>query len=273
VSRLLQDYLRRIGYAGEIRASDSVLIDLQKHHLASVPFENLDVQLGIPVSTASDAAFEKIVMNGRGGWCYEQNGLFGWALKEIGFDVTRVAAAVMRQDRGATADGNHLCLLVRLPDTTDMYLADVGFGGGMLEPIPLLEAHYEQPPFRLGLTKIDSNGWRYWEDDGSGEFSFDFRTAQADEALLHDKCQSMQSDPSSSFVLNLVSQRRTTEEHRVLRGRVLKTSSRTGNESRILGSAAELLDVLNIHFKLDVPAAAQLWPAIVARHEELFPGQ
>jgi N-hydroxyarylamine O-acetyltransferase len=271
VSQLLQDYLRRIEYAGDVGTSKSVLFALQKHHLAAIPFENLDVQLGVPVTIDSKAAFEKIVGNGRGGWCYEQNGLFGWALKEIGFDVTRVAAAVMRQERGDIAAGNHLCLLVRLPDLGDTFLADVGFGGGMLQPIPLLESQYEQPPFRIGLTEIDGGNWRFWEDDGNGKFSYDFRAERADESALKDKCQFMQNDPSSSFVLNLVAQIRADEEYRVLRGRVLKTSRRGGSETSILDSADELLDVLRRHFNLDVPAVTQLWPAIVARHKEIFP--
>ena len=54
----------------------------------AVPFENIDIQLGRSLTISVEDAFEKIVERGRGGWCYEQNGLFGWALSEIGFDVT-----------------------------------------------------------------------------------------------------------------------------------------------------------------------------------------
>ena len=81
----LSRYLHRVGFSGSLRSSPSTLAELLRCHVLSVPFENLDVQLGIPVTMDAEAAFDKIVERGRGGWCYEQNGLFGWALSEIGF--------------------------------------------------------------------------------------------------------------------------------------------------------------------------------------------
>ena len=74
----LQRYLDRINYGGSLEPSFATLAALQKAHVCSVPFENLDVQLGRPLSTSIQEAYEKIVINMRGGWCYEQNGLFGW---------------------------------------------------------------------------------------------------------------------------------------------------------------------------------------------------
>ena len=56
-------------------------------------------------------------------------------------------------------------------------------------------------------------------------FSFDFRVAPADEALLARKCQFLQTDPASPFIQNLVVQRRTADKHLSLRGRVLSGHS------------------------------------------------
>ncbi len=268
---MLQEYFRRIGYVGEAPPDIGTLEAILRHHVFTIPFENLDVQLGTNVSTSVDTAYEKIVTNGRGGWCYEQNGLFGWALAETGFDVTRVAATVMRQDRGDSAEANHLCLLVDIPGSDVRYLADVGFGGSMVEPIPLIEADFEQAPFHIGLKKTPDLRWRFWENDGGGEFGYDFTSETADESTLSHRCDFLQTDPSSGFVLNLVVQVRTPQEHKSLRGRVLRILSTTGAESRILSSADELLEVLNHHFGLDVPQAKKLWPAIVARHEQVYP--
>ena len=133
----LSTYFRRIGYRGVARPDLLTLRRLLRAHVLSVPFENLDVQLGRPLGTDPADAYEKIVLRRRGGWCYEQNGLFGWALSAIGYDVTRVAAAVMRVERGAVSEANHLALLVRMPGSVDTWLADVGFGGSLLEPIRL----------------------------------------------------------------------------------------------------------------------------------------
>jgi N-hydroxyarylamine O-acetyltransferase len=89
----LLSYLERVGFRHTPRVDITTLQDLLRAHVCSVPFENLDVQLGRPLTTDVDDAYRKIVIDRRGGWCYEQNGLFGWALQQIGFEVTRVAAA------------------------------------------------------------------------------------------------------------------------------------------------------------------------------------
>ncbi len=265
----LQPYLKRIDYRGGVRPDHSVLAALQQAHICTVPFENLDVQFGRPVTLSAEDAYDKIVVNNRGGWCYEQNGLFAWALTEIGFEVTRAAAAVMRQDRGDVSLGNHLCLLVRVPGSTARFLVDVGFGGSMIRPIPLVESEHSQPPFHLGLKKVADDYWRFWEDLGEGKFSFDFVAEPADETALRDKCESLQSSPSSSFVLNLVAQLRSQEQHKVLRGRVLRIASATGITTQTLMTGDEVVVTLRSHFGLDLPEVADLWPKIAARHEEI----
>lgn len=263
----LQHYFGRIGYKGSNRPSFESLRALQAAHVCAVPFENIDVQLGRMLTTDVEPAYEKIVLNRRGGWCYEQNGLFGWALSEIGFDVTRLAADVMRQERGDAASANHLCLQVRVPGTTTAYLVDVGFGGSLIEPITLEEHEYAQVPFRLGLKKLPDDDWRFWEDAGDGEFSFDFSPRRADEAALSKKCDELQTDPESGFVLNLVAQIRSNAQHKTLRGRVFSAATADGISRRTIDSVDEFLMTLTEDFHLDVPEIADLWPRITARHE------
>lgn len=266
----LQDYFDRIGYTGSDAPCVKTLRELLQSHIHVVPFENLDVQLGRRLTTAPEDAYAKIVERRRGGWCYEQNGLFGSVLSKMGFDVRRIAAAVMRQERGESADANHLCLLVRCPESPQTWLVDVGFGGSMVRPIELTEGEYEQTPFRLGLRRRGSNAWRFWEDAGDGEFSYDFIAEQADEAALSYKCELLQTDPESGFVLNLVVQLRTPDRHLSLRGKVLQTSSANGVESEILTSAEQLQVALRQIFGLHIPEATDLWPKIEARHAALF---
>jgi N-hydroxyarylamine O-acetyltransferase len=270
----LERYFRRIGYVGESRPTLPVLEALLSAHVCSIPFENLDVQLGCPLTTDIDAAYDKIVLNDRGGWCYEQNGLFGWALAQVGFDVTRLSASVMRQERGASSAASHLSLQVCIPGIPDRaYLVDVGFGGSMVKPIEFKESEVSQPPFRLGLRRIDGTYWRFWEDIGSGEFSYDFRTEPADESALSAKCRVLQSDPSSNFVLNLVVQLRSPRQHKALRGRVLKVADPGGTRTETLPSAEALVDTLRGEFRLEVPGIVGLWPRVVARHEAFLAEQ
>jgi len=267
----LHSYLHRIGFGGDVQPSPDTLAALLRCHILSVPFENLDVQLGIPVTTDIDAAFDKIVGRGRGGWCYEQNGLFGWALTEVGFRVTRVAAAVRREERGGAALANHLCLLVRTPDNSEfVYLADVGFGGSMIKPIPLEASRHEQPPFRIGLRQLDDGYWQFGEESGADSLTYDFLAEPGDEAAISEKCSQLQTDPDSSFVLNFVAQKRMPETHISLRGRVLTINTTSGRETRTLQSRDEFADTLKNAFQLDVRGAANLWHKIVDRHKLLF---
>ena len=266
----LLSYLARIGFNHEPRADMETLHRLLRAHVLSVPFENLDVQLGRPVTTRVDDAYKKIVTEGRGGWCYEQNGLFGWALAQIGFEVTRVAAAVMRAERGEVSDANHLALLVRIPGSGDTWLADVGFGGSLLEPIRLEENEYVHEPFRLGLRRLDDGQWQFWEDHGDGEFSYDFRAEPASEVTLARRCEFLQTNPESSFVLNLVAQIRGPDRHTSLRGRVLSVRDARGERVTTLDSSAHLLETLKEIFGLDVPEIGDRWSTISGRHEQLF---
>lgn len=266
----LFSYLARIGFNHEPRADMETLRGLLRTHVLCVPFENLDVQLGRPLTTDVEDAYRKIVIDRRGGWCYEQNGLFGWALAQIGFEVTRVAAAVMRAERGEVSDANHLALLVRVPGSGDKWLADVGFGGSLLEPIRLEENEYMHEPYRLGLRRLDDGHWQFWEDHGNGEFSYDFRAEPASEITLARRCEFLQTNPESSFVLNLVAQIRGPDRHSSLRGRVLSVRDARGERVMTLDSSAQLLETLKEIFGLDVPEIEDSWSKISGRHEQLF---
>lgn len=263
----LQNYLDRIGFEGVPRPNVETLEALQRAHALAVPFENLDVQLARPLTTCVEEAYDKIVGRRRGGWCYEQNGVFGWALQEIGFDVARIAAGVMRAARGDDAIGNHLCLIV---DCNGQRLADVGFGGSMIRPLPLAEGRSPQAPYALALSIEDDGHWRFTEQALSDPFSFDFRVAPADEKLMSEKCAFLQKSEASPFVQNLVAQRRRSDEHLMLRGRVLTRLSAKGETKEMIEDSDALLACLRSLFDLDEPAIGDLWPAIVERHDALF---
>ncbi len=267
----LEAYLQRVGFSGTPLPTLETLRALHRRHVLSVSFENVDVQLGCPLSIDVEAAYEKIVTRRRGGWCYEQNGLFGWALSQVGFAVTRVAAAGNRAARGNAADANHLTLLVDIPDAANrLWLADVGFGGSMLEPIPLIESTHMHAPYRVGLRRLENERWEFHEHDGSGESCFDFAAGAGNEQTLARKCQELQTDPDSTFVTTLVVQARTPETHAALRGIVLRHLTPGQTSERTLESADELISTLAETFGLNVPEAADLWPRLLQRHRARF---
>jgi N-hydroxyarylamine O-acetyltransferase len=87
-------YFNRIEYAGPLEPTIETLRALQERHLASIPFEAIDVLLGRGVDISPDAVDAKLIDNSRGGYCYEQNGLFKRVLQTIGFEVEPLVAAV-----------------------------------------------------------------------------------------------------------------------------------------------------------------------------------
>ncbi len=266
----LADYFDRIGWQGAAEPTLDTLGALMRTHNHNVPFENLDVQFGKTLTTSVDEAYDKIVNGVRGGWCYEQNGVFGWALSQIGFDVQRVAASVMRAERGPDGHANHLTLLVSLPDDRTRWLVDVGFGGSLLQPIPLEEGTYRHAPFTVGLRQLDDGCWQFWEEAGGEAFSFDFEDLPADEEAMSVRCHYLQTHPDSGFVLNFACQVRRPESHLALRGRELTVITSEGEHKRVLVSADELVATLRDEFKLVAPQAVTLWRRICERHEQLM---
>lgn len=129
-------YMDRLGVDAVGRVPDLVLLtELQRSHLVAVPFENLDVYHRRPVRTDVSWSVPKITRHGRGGWCFELNGAFGWLLRQLGFRVDYVSCRV-RGDDGWGPDLDHCALLVHLDDTR--WFVDVGFGDCCMVPIPLM---------------------------------------------------------------------------------------------------------------------------------------
>ena len=151
----IDHYLERIGVKRPVEPNLESLRALHRAHLLTIPYENLDVQLGHPVAIEIPAIYEKIVEKGRGGWCYEMNGIFGWALKELGFRVTRATGSVMREMGGDASNGNHLVLRVELDE--GLYLADVGFGDGPMLPIAIVSGEFTAHGFNFGLSCVDES--------------------------------------------------------------------------------------------------------------------
>jgi N-hydroxyarylamine O-acetyltransferase len=263
----IDSYLDRICYSGPIRANLATLSALHHAHLRAIPYENLDVQLGCPVTIERPAIFDKIVTRRRGGWCYEMNGLFGWVLAELGFNVTRSAGAVMREQRGEEATGNHLVLKVELEEGT--YLADVGFGDGPFDPIRVAPGPFISNGFDFALSRQDGGWWRLHNHRGGGAASFDFDLAPADERHLAERCFWLQASPESPFVQNAVLQRHVADGLWLMRGRVLRKLTPQEHKDYLVENAPEYVGVLDEVFGLKLPEAAELWPKICARHDEI----
>lgn len=131
----IQLYLDRIGYKSQVSVRKEVLFGLQAAHLLSVPFENLDIHYKNKIKLDVASLYKKIVLNRRGGFCYELNGLFYYLLKKIGFDVQMVSGRVYSRDGNYGAEYDHLAIVAKVDEMK--YLVDVGFGKFSYKPLEI----------------------------------------------------------------------------------------------------------------------------------------
>src|SRR3954468_22352546 len=91
----LDAYFARVGFNGARAPTLDALRDLHLAHAQTIAFENLNPLLGWRVALDLPSVEEKLVRSGRGGYCFEQNALLATALRELGFNVTGLAARVL----------------------------------------------------------------------------------------------------------------------------------------------------------------------------------
>jgi N-hydroxyarylamine O-acetyltransferase len=262
----LDAYFERIGFTDQPSVDLATLITLQRQHLLSIPYENLDVQLGRLSNLDINRIYAKIVEQRRGGWCYEMNGILQWALEQIGFDVMRLNGGVLRTELGDDAMGNHLVLCVQLDEP---WIVDVGLGDGPIGPYPLKPHAAEQQGFSYQLEQLE-DCWRFHNHPASTAASFDFYYRKANEDLFAEKCHWLSTAEESPFVRTLVCQRAIPEGYDVQTGRVVKRITSTGVQQHLINSAEELVESLKQRFGLDFPEAATLWDYIAKQHEKHF---
>lgn len=129
-------YLQRLGFNAPPTPTLETLRQLQLRHTGTFPFENLTTLSGEPVLIDLPSIEQKVLYEGRGGYCYELNNLFLALLQALGFDARGISGrVVMGQPEGAWTARTHRLSLVILDGVR--YITDVGFGG-MVPTAPLL---------------------------------------------------------------------------------------------------------------------------------------
>ncbi|MEH0938565.1 arylamine N-acetyltransferase family protein [Micromonospora psammae] len=157
----LDAYLRRVGHGGPTASNGTTLRNLHRAHIAAITFENLDVMLGRGVEVDLPRVQDKLVHAGRGGYCYEHGVLFGAVLQRLGYRVDRLLA---RTGDPAEQPRPRSHLVLRVDDGDQVWLADVGFGSGLLEPLPLVEGDPQrQGAWEYQLRRGVDGAWRLRE--------------------------------------------------------------------------------------------------------------
>lgn len=245
-------YLARIGYEGATSPSIETLRAVHRAHVLTVPFENLDIHLGWPISLEPSDLFQKIVLNKRGGYCFELNGLFALLLEDVGFAITRLAARVLYGAEGVRPR-SHQLLLVQLGDAA--WIVDVGFGGnGLLEPLKLADRYEERQGidrFRLiaherGEYLLQCESERVW----SNLYSFALDPWLPIDYAFANYYHSH--SPDSLFMQRRICTMPTPEGRTTLIDNLLKVRGREGTQELPVASEDEGRQLLQQHFGLTI---------------------
>lgn len=254
----LTAYFDRVGYGGGTERTLDVLQALITAHTQHIPFENLDPFMGIPVDDlSSEALIDKLVHRSRGGYCYEQNGLMGYVLAELGYQVRRLVGRVvwMAPAGAPTPAQTHTVLAVTFPGCEGPYLVDVGFGGQTpTSPLRLLTGGVQpttHEPYRL---KDHGDGLLLQaqvRDEWQSLYEFTNRTAPQIDLTVGSWYVS--THPSSHFVTGMMVAGVTATARVNLSGRHLVVHRSEGSEKIVLNDAAAVVDTLAERFGLRVP--------------------
>lgn len=254
------------------------LARLQFCHACAVPFENLDVLLypsrGIAIDLPSVQS--KIVSNRRGGYCFEQNGLLLQVLRQIGFEVSPVAARVrFGSSRDQVTPRTHLFCRVLLDGVP--YLVDVGVGG--LTPTAPLRLDTTEPqatPHDVRrIVPGDASdsptagphvGYHQVLIDGQWRDVCDFLLGAAGHMAEIDRVVAnwwTSTNPHSKFrqslmaALALPDGSRLTLNNRALTRREGHDGVARVLESRVAASREEVIEILHERFGLRLPKDAR----------------
>lgn len=258
----LKKYFDRIDYRGVAQPNVDVLQDLVTAHTQAIPFENLDPVMGVPVDDLGpEALTAKLVHRRRGGYCYEQNGLMGYVLSELGFRVRRLAGRViwMRPPDAPFPAETHTVLAVTFPGSQGSYLVDVGFGGQTpTSPLRIETGSVQQTthePYRLE----DRRDGLVLQAQIHGEWLplYEFTTRTRPEIDLKMGSWFVSTHPSSGFVTGLMAARVTDDARLNLAGRNLTIHRPDGSEKVRLDDAAAVVDTLAERFGINVADAGE----------------
>jgi N-hydroxyarylamine O-acetyltransferase len=246
----VRKYLARIGVEPDhLEPNDEVLRFLQRKHLLTVPFENLDIHWKRPIVLDIEKFYEKIVTSRRGGFCYELNGLFNELLKGLGFQTRLISGRVFNgTEHGPEYD--HAAIIVTIDE--DEYLADVGFGDFSTEPLRYSLGAEQQDASgifvirrfdeeHLEVAKRDSEAWKS---------EYIFKDVPRKLAEFAEMCDFQQYSADSHFTKGKLCSILTGTGRKTLTDRKFKVISAAERSEINVGSAAEFNEILEREFQI-----------------------
>ena len=254
MSPFLTAYFARIGWTQPTAADIDTLRALHLHHNGAIPFENIDVVLPREIHLEDQNLVDKLVSARRGGYCFEQNGLFERVLREVGFTVRSVLGRVVLANPPQMPPRTHRLLLVEL--NGDRWIADVGFGGQTLTAPVRLIADLEQPtPHGMYRLQNEGDNWAlqvHHHDRWQSMYQFDLAEQHFNDYVMGNFWSAHW--PQSHFRHHLLMCRHLPEGGKLTltNFNFTRWQGALAVEQRHLADAAELYQVLQEQFGLGV---------------------
>jgi N-hydroxyarylamine O-acetyltransferase len=248
----IQAYLTRINCTGCRAPTLETLKQLQVAHLLTVPFENLSIHAGQPIILEDEALFDKIVLQRRGGFCYELNGLFAALLRAVGFDVNMLSAQVAKEEGGFGPDFDHMALMVKLEQR---WLADVGFGDAFREPLLIDERDVQIQGDRAYQLLEDGDKLMLMEQKSGEQWQPQYRffLRPFNYADFIGRCNYHQTSPQSHFTQKRICSRATPDGRVTLEeNRLIITVKDHKRKEQAVTSKEEYGSLLYEYFGIDL---------------------
>jgi N-hydroxyarylamine O-acetyltransferase len=246
-------YLQALGL--EKRIPDSVfLCDMTQRHVAKFAFCSVGPRLGDDLPLSLESLYQRIVVQKRGGYCFEQNGLFYEVLEELGFTVKLYLCRVIH-NQDIHPGLTHRITMVKLDG--ERYVADVGFGPmGPRMPVSMSKAETrdEHRVFRIAEPRTGEFHMQTLKD---GEFYSLYRFELARYGQMDCELGHFYSHkhPKASFVNDLVASRIMDHEIRSLRNQEYWVITTSGEQKKSVRDALQLKTILRDEFDIQITSS------------------
>lgn len=262
-----QRYLKKIGFNGEFSPTLESLQKLLSLHVQNIPFGNLAPFLGDEVLLDPQVIADKLLDQGREGYCLEQSTLTKIVLNELGFEAFNLLGRVYYQNMKVemAPTRTHLVTIVRIDEI--LYLYDPGFGG--MTPAGVLSLNevnaVQQTPlekFRLidvkdtGIPEFALTGMKfmlqaYVKETWMNVYAFNPEQAVAESDLILANWY-VSTSPKSVFTQNLMFSIIKNNERTSLNNNVLRTHGKLGSTKKELVTIEDYQSTLKSVFNVNI---------------------
>ncbi|WP_320007676.1 arylamine N-acetyltransferase [Maridesulfovibrio sp.] len=248
--KMVENYLKILNLHDK-KLDFDFLCDAVSRHVATFAFSSVGCQLGDDLPLDFESLYQRIVIERRGGYCFEQNGLFFGVLEELGFSPTLYLGRVIH-NQDIHPGLTHRITLVEYEG--QQYVLDVGFGFlGPSQPVPMsgVEVDDGRRRFRIAERRPGEFHMQIFKDGNFFSlYRFELaRYGQADCELGHFFSHK---HPKAAFVNHLVASLILEAETRSLVDLTYRIIGPSSTQSREISNPEELGKILTEEFGLKV---------------------